>query len=114
MSWFVYHLITVTIISGLSTIILSFNVIVKSQPFVIFLFFWIFGLSQFSFALFIQSFFSRERIAAISGTLIYFGSSFLNIVVGDSKITENYKYAGSLISTVAVIRGSEVFAYFEI
>ena len=113
-SWFVFHFIRVTIISALSTLILSFNVVVKSNPFIMFLFFWIFGNSLFAFSLFIQSFFSRERIAALCGTLIYFGSSFLNIVVGDEKIPERFKYAGSLISTVAVIRGSETFAYFEI
>ncbi len=113
-SWFVYHFIRVTIISALSTFILSFNVVVRSNPFIIFLFFWIFGLSLFAFSLFVQSFFSRERIAALCGTLIYFGSSFLNIVIGDEKIPERFKYAGSLISTVAVIRGSETFAYFEI
>jgi ABC-2 family transporter protein len=113
-SWFVFHFIRVTIISALSTLILSFNVVVKSNPFIVFLFFWIFGNSLFAFSLFIQSFFSRERIAALCGTLIYFGSSFLNIVVGDEKIPERFKYAGSLISTVAVIRGSETLAYFEI
>ena len=113
-SWFVFHFIRVTIISALSTLILSFNVAVKSNPFIVFLFFWIFGNSLFAFSLFIQSFFSRERIAALCGTLIYFGSSFLNIVVGDEKIPERFKYAGSLISTVAVIRGSETLAYFEI
>jgi hypothetical protein len=38
----------------------------------------------------------------------------VNIVVSDPKIDAVYKYYASLISTVAVIRGSSVFADFEI
>jgi hypothetical protein len=53
MSWFVYHFIRVTIISALSTLILSFNVVTKTNAFITFLFFWIFGLSLFAFSLFI-------------------------------------------------------------
>jgi hypothetical protein len=45
---------------------------------------------------------------------VYFGTSFINIVVSDPKIDSAYKYYASLISTVAVIRGSSVFAKFEI
>ena len=45
---------------------------------------------------------------------MYFGTSFINIVVSDPKIDAAYKYYASLISTVAVIRGSSVFARFEI
>jgi hypothetical protein len=114
LSWFAYHIFSVTVISMMCVLILSFNVIVNSNKLILFLFFWIFGMSLFGFAVFIQSFFSRERIAAITGTLVYFGTSFINIVISDPKIDAAYKYYASLISTVAVIRGSSVFARFEI
>jgi ATP-binding cassette subfamily A (ABC1) protein 3 len=52
-SWFAYHCIQVTIISIMCTIILNFNVIVHTNPLVLFLFFWLFGMSLFGFAIFI-------------------------------------------------------------
>jgi hypothetical protein len=82
--------------------------------FLVFLYFWVFGNSLFGFGLFIQSFFSRARIAALCGTLIYFGSSFLNIIIADELVSETYKYSASILSTVAVVRGAETFSYFEI
>ena len=104
----------ITIISILSVFVLSFNVINNSNLILIFLYFWVFGNSLFGFGLFIQSFFSRARIAALCGTLMYFGTSFLNIIIADELVPEKYKYVASLFSTVAVVRGAETFSYFEI
>jgi ATP-binding cassette subfamily A (ABC1) protein 3 len=86
LSWWVYYSIVVTIISILCTIILSFNVFKYTNKGIIFLFFWIYGLSLFGLCIFLQSFFSKARIAAITGTLVYFGTSFVNVAVGDSSV----------------------------
>jgi len=83
LSWWVYYLIIVTIISGLVIIVLSFNVLKYSNRGLVFLIFWIYGLSLFGLAIFLQSFFSKARVAAIAGTLVYFGTSFINTAVGD-------------------------------
>ncbi len=114
LSWFAYHLFSVTVISLLCVIILSFNVTVNSNNLIMFIFFWIFGMSLFGFAIFIQSFFSRTRIAAITGTLVYFGTSFLNVVIEDPKVEAPHKNFASILSTVAVVRGSSVLARFEV
>jgi ATP-binding cassette subfamily A (ABC1) protein 3 len=53
LSWFAYHIFSVSVISLMCTLILSFNVIVNSNKLVLFLFFWIFGMSLFGFAVFI-------------------------------------------------------------
>jgi hypothetical protein len=53
LSWFVTHLITVTLISSICILILSFNVIVNSNLLLVFLFFWIYGMSLFGFSVFI-------------------------------------------------------------
>lgn len=53
LSWFAYHLFSVTVISLLCIVILSFNVIVNSNKLLLFLLFWIFGMSLFGFAVFI-------------------------------------------------------------
>jgi ATP-binding cassette subfamily A (ABC1) protein 3 len=81
LSWFVYYFIIVLIISIASTIILSANVFKYSNKGIIFLYFFIYGLSLFGLCILIQAFFSRARVAAITGTLIYFGTSFINSAV---------------------------------
>ena len=80
-SWFVYYFIIVLIISIACTIILSANVFTYSNKGIIFLYFFIYGLSLFGLCILIQAFFSRARVAAITGTLIYFGTSFINAAV---------------------------------
>jgi ATP-binding cassette subfamily A (ABC1) protein 3 len=80
-SWFVYYFIIVLIISIACTIILSFNVFKYSNRGIIFLYFFIYGRSLFGLCILIQAFFSRARVAAITGTLIYFGTSFINSAV---------------------------------
>ena len=83
-SWFTYYTIVVTIISILCVIILSFNVFKNSNKGFIFLYFWVFGMSLFGLCMLLQSFFLRARVAAITGTLIYFGTSFINAAVQDA------------------------------
>jgi ATP-binding cassette, subfamily A (ABC1), member 3 len=81
LSWWTYYFIIVTIISGLCILVLSFNVIQYSNRGLIFIFFELFGLSLFGLAVFLQAFFSKARVAAITGTLIYFGTSFIGVTV---------------------------------
>ena len=78
LSWFTYYLIIVTIISILCVIVLSFKVIRYSSRGIIFLYFWVYGVSLFGFIILFQSFFSKARIGSIAGTLIYFGTSFID------------------------------------
>jgi ATP-binding cassette subfamily A (ABC1) protein 3 len=105
LSWWVYYFIVVTIISSLCVGVLSINAIKYSNRGLIFIFFELYGLSLFGLAIFIQSFFSKARVAAISGTLIYFGSSFINIVVQDPSVAWVPKTLASLLTTIAVSRG---------
>lgn len=78
LSWLAYFMIIVTIISSLCTLILAFNVVKYSNKGFLFLYFWCYGFSLFGLCVFLQAFFSKARVAAIAGTLIYFGTSFIN------------------------------------
>lgn len=113
LSWFVYYLIIVTIISVLCIIVLSFNVIKYSNKGLIFLFFWVYGVSLFGLCIFLQSIFSRARIASISGTFVYFVTSFINFVVSDANVSSGAKSLASLLSTIAVSLGAQIFGNFE-
>ena len=113
LSWWVYYVIIVTIISALVILVLSFNVFTYSNRGLIFLYIWIFGLSLFGLAVFLSAFFSKARVAAISGTLVYFGTSFADVTVSKPTVEMANKSLASLLTTVAVSRGSEVLGKFE-
>lgn len=113
LSWFVYYTIIVTVISVLVILVLSINVLKYSNRGIVFLFFWIYGMSLFGLAVFLQSFFSKSRVAAITGTLVYFGTSFINVAVADQSVKQNQKNLASLLTPIAVNLGSAVLAQFE-
>jgi ATP-binding cassette subfamily A (ABC1) protein 3 len=113
LSWFTYYLIVVTIISILCIIILSINVVVYSSKGIIFAYFWIFGMSIFGMIIFLQSFFLRARTAAVSGTLVYFATSFVSSTLSATTTSETAKNAASILSTVAVNLGCTNFGTFE-
>lgn len=75
--------------------------------------FWIYGLSLFGLATFLQSFFSNAKAAALTGTLVYFGTSFLDSVVKEPLVSLPQKTLASLLTTVAVSRGMNNLAQFE-
>jgi hypothetical protein len=52
-----------------------------TNKFLMFIYFWLFGFSLFGYIVFIQAFFNRPSMAAIFGTLIYFGMGFIENVV---------------------------------
>lgn len=113
LSWFTYYFVVVTVISVFCLIVLSINVIKNSNRGIIFLFLWIFGLSLFGMCVLLQSFFSRARVAAITGTLVYFGTSFINSAVQDPEVKQSAKNLASLLPTVAISRGCVNLGLFE-
>ncbi|CDW85159.1 abc transporter family protein [Stylonychia lemnae] len=114
LSWFTYYFLIVTIISALCIIILSINVFKYSDRAYIFLYFWVYGMSLFGFCIFLQSFFSTARVAAITGTLAYFCTWFVSQAVADPSVSTLSKNLASLLSTVAVSLGSTNLGLFEI
>jgi ATP-binding cassette subfamily A (ABC1) protein 3 len=113
LSWWTYYFVVVTIISILCLIVLSFNVFTNSNKGIIFLFLWIFGLSLFGMCILLQSFFSKARVAAITGTLVYFGTSFVNSAVADANVSQQAKNLASLLPTVAISRAAVNLGLFE-
>ena len=102
-----------TIISVLYLAVMSINVISYSDPGVVFLFLWVYGNSLFGLCILLQSYFSSAKIAAITGTLVYFGTSFNKQVVTDPNVEQSAKNLASLLFTVAVSLGTVNFALFE-
>lgn len=113
LSWACYHLIIVTLITVLIIIVLSPTVLEYSNKGLIFVIFWVYGLSLFGLSVFLSSFFSNARAASITSTLIYFGTSFVNQAVGDQSVKLNQKSAASLLTTVANGLACANIAQFE-
>ena len=51
LSWFIYYISVVTVISIASMLIITYNVLPNSNRFLIFLYFWLYGLSHFGYVL---------------------------------------------------------------
>lgn len=86
LSWLTYYFLVTLIISILCTIIIKGRVATHTDAGLLFLYFFLFGFSLFGFILFVQSFFSSAKIGAIAGTLIYFGTYFLNDIVANQSV----------------------------
>ena len=112
-SWWTYYSTIITIISIVCTIIASSKLIVLSSKGLVFLLFWVYGMSLFGLIVFFQSLFIHPRIAAIVGTLLYYGSSFITTAVDSSDIGTGAKIGASIFTTVAVQLGGEVLIAFE-
>ena len=94
-------------------VILTANILPNSSKILIFLYLWLFGQSLFGFIILMQSFFSKARTASIIGTVLYFFSGWIDILVYEINVPEKTKVLGSIIPTVAISRGSTSIALFE-
>lgn len=113
LSWLIYYLTVSTIIALVSSMIISVNVFPNSNKFLLFLYFWLYGLSLFGFIVFAQSFFSKARIASTVSTLIYFFLTFADYAVQDNYMHENIRIACSLLPSIAMRRAEYNIAIFE-
>ena len=113
LSWFVFYTFINTVVTTCSWCILLISVISYSQPFYIWIFFWLYGQAIFGQIVFLQSFFSGSKYAGIVSTVIYFCGVLVNTVVKDSDVSHMNKMLGSLLPQVAIMQGSVVFANYE-
>ena len=112
-SWLTYYSIVNLMISLSSWAILVFGVDTKSEWWVILLIIWLFGQSIFGIILIAQSLFSKSRAAAITTTLIYFGSSIFQYFVLDGDVDWSNRIFASFSPTVALQQTINVLGQFE-
>ena len=110
LSWFVFYTIINTVVTTLCWGVLLINVITYSQPFYLWIFFWLYGEAVFGQILFLQSLFSGSKYAGIVSTVIYFTGVLVNHLVADDEVSRTAKLAASLLPQVALMQGSAVFA----
>ena len=75
MSWATYFTCVNFLMTTSSWIILYFGCFTHTGPLVLWLVIFLYGQSIFGFIMLLQSFFSEARTAAVTTTIVYFGSA---------------------------------------
>ena len=113
LSFFAYYFIVVLLITSITTAIMMLFLFSYSNWLLMFIFFDLYGLAVFSFGLLVSSFFHRARVASITGSMLYFASFLLSTLVTDATVSQTTKNAASLLPTIAITLGSNVFLEYE-
>jgi len=114
LSFFVYYLIFFVVLSVIISSICIKFMYTHSSWVITFIYFLLYGIAVFAFAFFLSAFFSRSRVASITGTMLYFATNIVNTLVADSSVSETNKTAASLLPTVAVTLGCSAYVNYEI
>lgn len=72
LSWFIYFMSIATIIAASATLITKYQILPHSNGFLIFAYFWLFGLSLFGYVVLMSSFFRSAMVASLVSNLLYF------------------------------------------
>ena len=100
LTWFSYYTIINTV-QCVIMLLLVLPVFEYSNKFLVFLYFWLFGMSLFGFGIFVSVFFSSAKVAAISGTMFFFFTSFIYEPISNDNISESTKNLCSIFPVVA-------------
>lgn len=112
-SWFTYYTIVNTAISTLTWIIMVQSLMQKSSGWILFLIIWLYGQSLFGLLMITQSVFTRARAAAITSSVVYFGTSTFQYFVREPDTPMMPRVYASLSPTVAMIQTVAVLAQYE-
>ena len=112
-SWFVFYIFGITVITTIMAFLLTFFVFKYSQYYLVFAILWLYGLSLFGYVVFVQALFTKPTIASIFGSLLFFVSSFADIIVRDPNLAEYYKLLASIMPSIAIQRCFNILAQLE-
>ena len=115
LSIFSFYFVYYTLIALLESIILSFGDVLQYSDFgVIFLLFWLFGLTCIALCFMISTFFSKSKSAVIFTVMLFLVLYVLNFSVDDPKIALNSKLGASIVNTISLSLMCGVFADLEL
>lgn len=114
LSWFVFFVIGMTVISLGCALILTYGVFKYTSFLPMLIFFWLYGLSLFGYILLISSFFRQSvTLASVVSTLFFFISSFVDLLVDNKYMPEHYTTLASILPTVAIRRAVATISKLE-
>ncbi|KAK9987447.1 hypothetical protein SO802_032398 [Lithocarpus litseifolius] len=113
LSWFITYALQFAISSGIITACTMGSLFKYSDKSVVFVYFFVFGLSAIMLSFLISTFFTRAKTAVAVGTLSFLGAYFPYYTVNDQAIPMILKVLASLLSPTAFALGSINFADYE-
>lgn len=113
LSWFIAYALQFAISSGIITACTMGTLFKYSDKSVVFMYFFLFGLSAITLSFLISTFFSRAKTAVAVGTLSFLGAFFPYYTVNDPAVPMILKVTASLLSPTAFALGSINFADYE-
>lgn len=90
-SWLAYYTIVNTVLTTLCWATLQLGVFNHKSALILYIFIWLYGQSLFGLILITQSLFTSPRACAITTTVVYFGTSLLEVVIQDSDTPKSTK-----------------------
>ncbi|CAG9318442.1 unnamed protein product [Blepharisma stoltei] len=111
-SWITYYFSIYTVIAGINSLICMalFN---YSSTGLIFLMFWLYGISCIAFSVLMSMLFSKSRTAVMLSLMLFFISYFISFAVMDPILSFGQKAAASLLPNVALYLGIDILAKLE-
>eukprot|EP00929_Paragymnodinium_shiwhaense_P066410 TRINITY_DN3330_c0_g1_i1.p1 TRINITY_DN3330_c0_g1~~TRINITY_DN3330_c0_g1_i1.p1 ORF type:complete len:2490 (-),score=538.21 TRINITY_DN3330_c0_g1_i1:116-7585(-) len=112
-SWFVTYMIVGSIVSLSVTMLLSQGgVLPKSNPLVLFLWLFLFAAAGTSYALAIAALFTKAKTAASVGSVVFYSSSYLLLLV-KARTTPALQFLVGLVPTSCFEMGAQIIADTE-
>lgn len=113
LSWFITYALQFAISSGIITVCTMGTLFKYSDKSLVFMYFFVFGLSAIMLSFLISTFFTRAKSAVAVGTLAFLGAFFPYYTVNDEGVSMVLKILASLLSPTAFALGSVNFADYE-
>ncbi|PIA53512.1 hypothetical protein AQUCO_00900239v1, partial [Aquilegia coerulea] len=113
LSWFITYLIQFAVSSAVITVCTMGSLFKYSDKSVVFVYFFLFGLSAIMLSFLISTFFSRAKTAVAVGTLSFLGAFFPYYTVSDADTPMILKIMASFLSPTAFALGTVNFADYE-
>ncbi|PPD73624.1 hypothetical protein GOBAR_DD29449 [Gossypium barbadense] len=113
LSWLITYAFQFAISSVIITVCTMDNLFKYSDKTVVFVYFFVFGLSAIMLSFLISTFFTRTKTAVAVGTLSFLGAFFPYYTVNDEAVAMVLKVIASFLSPTAFALGSINFADYE-
>ncbi|WOK95547.1 ABC transporter A family member 1 [Canna indica] len=113
LSWFITYSIQFAVSSAIITACTMSSIFRYSDKSLVFVYFFLFGLSALMLSFLISAFFSRAKTAVAVGTLSFLGAYIPYYTVNDPAVPLIWKTMASLLSPTAFALGTVNFADYE-
>jgi ATP-binding cassette, subfamily A (ABC1), member 3 len=112
-AWYITYIIMFTIGAVLIAIVTSQTMFPNSSGVLLFIYFFLFGISSVAVCFFLSTFFSRSKIATTVGTVIFLAMFFPYYAVNGATKSYGSKLLASLLPGVGFALSLDVLATLE-